>query len=561
MGPSRLFPAAAIFALCAGFVVLLSWLTGPHGWQAGATNAAFARTLAETGSFAVTGTSEVVEGSTSLLFTLVLAAVFVAIPADFETAILASQALALAGLLVTMLLLGSRLKEAGTARPARLLILAAFLLLPAHLNEVQNGMEMTWFAALLLLLVLLFDRGSYLAIFVIPLLLMVRFEAAGYLLFAFTALFLFDREYRMAHVVFLITTILSVAAIAAGRFWMFGDVVPNGVWAGLTLPTDGATALAGIAQFLGETFELLLIAVLLAAVFRGTSLLRDIKFWLAVGFAGFALMAGPFEGHAGRMALALLPVLIVFVIEQVDLPEEAAPAIAPPGRAPFWAALIAILAAGIGSVESGRAALEKAAHGGVAQGLITPELAAQAGFAGVAAPVETAEAAHRTARALAGLQGALGSDITVLTHKIAGLGLCCEAPGPRVLDLTPVANPAMARGGYAGFADWMAEENPDLIVASGPWAERSGLYDSGALTAGYRPLIHAETLFWLRADHYATLAERAGTEMTAVRKSDVPNRVAAPLSAADLDYLRALPRPVEALTLAPDARALARAGG
>ncbi|MEM9974113.1 MAG: hypothetical protein AAF771_08015 [Pseudomonadota bacterium] len=509
----------------------------------------------------MTASSIVVEGSTSLLFTLVLAALFMVVPADFDTAILASQALALAGLATTALLLGSRLKEAGTARPARLLILAAFLLLPAHLNEVQNGMEMTWFAALLLLMVLLFDRGSYLAIFVIPLLLMVRFEAAGYLLFAFLALFVFDREYRMAHVVFLVTTIVSIVALAAGRFWMFGDVVPNGVWAGLTLPHDGAAALAGLSQFLGETFELILIAVLLAAVFRGTALLRDVKFWLAVGFAAFALIAGPFEGHAGRMALALLPVLIVFVIEQVDLPEDAAPAMAPAGRAPFWAALIAIAATAIGSVESGRKALEAATHGGVAQGLITEAVAAQAGIVSARPATDTAAAAHQAAEALARLQGVLGTDITILTHKIAGLGLCCDGVGLRVLDLTPVANPDMARGGYSGFADWLAAETPDVIVASGPWAERSGLYTSGVLAEGYHPLIHAEMLLWLRSDHYSALAERPGTELRTVRKSDVPALIATSLDTEDIDYLRALPRPVEALTLAPGAHEMARMRG
>ena len=166
---------------------------GSYAWDDGAITLAYGQTIAEYGKFALTGASEIVEGSSSIILTFLTSIVTKLFHFDFYGLITWSQINTLVFTVITLILtfkiIGHNFKNKNHA----LLITFLVGLFPMYTTEIMNGMEMTIFSTLLLLFVLSYDNKTIWAYLLIPLLLLARFESVFYLGFIFLALFMFDK--------------------------------------------------------------------------------------------------------------------------------------------------------------------------------------------------------------------------------------------------------------------------------------------------------------------------------------------------------------------------------
>ena len=483
-------------------------LTGPYAWDDGAITVSFARTLAETGNFALTGVSPRVEGTSSLLFTLLLVPIFAIKDLGFSTYILVAQGLSLLFLLGTLALLYAPLRGYGLTSTQSALLLGLFALIPLHGSEIVNGMEMTGFGFLLLGFTLLYQRASPKALLLIPLLLLVRFEAAFYLGLATLVLCLFDNANRRRHLGALATTVLVFAGFTLMRWVYFGDIIPNTVRAKMQPPYTRAQDLLGqiaekfdgVLEFIDVTTAMLIIVATLVAAFRPASILRDMKLWLVVGFAVFAIASGKASGYDGRMFVGLLPVFLLLCLDLMR----------PHGtKAIFGVAMLTLLATTLGNLAQFERLEKLATLGAVRQGyvadpdqtLVTPRRA----YYKIVNPANYRQFGRLAdeLRVLMRLE-----TVSFMAPDAGGLGLCCALGSIKVIDSAMLTNPDLARSGYAGFAAHFNKTAPDLLVAHGMWASAPGLYEKDLLPGRYDPVIHRDTLFWIRRDRISDMLSR-----------------------------------------------------
>jgi hypothetical protein len=481
-------------------------VVGAYNWDDGAITLAYARTLAESGRFALTPLSAVSEGSSSLLFTFLLTGLLWLLPLGFYSAITLSQLVSLAFLLASALLLSFRMRRTG----AGWLVIGLFLLLPMNTAEVINGMEMTAFGFLLLLYCDLLGRGSRGSLAVLPLLLLIRFEAAFYLVIALTiARWFEDRAaIRRKLGLDLAASIAGFLFLTGGRLVVFGTWLPNTVWAKMQVPYSQG-GLSGIGQkFMGGAEFLLVLSPLVVAVaslafvsrpgVRG----RDVRLWLVLGFLLFAIINGSNWGYAGRVQLGLVPVLLVLLIDQFDAPLgrwRLAPTAA---LSLLLAACLAVNAplarANLNLLIDARSYREMKAHN------LSPAGDYAADWYGV-----TPENYKLTGEAALGLAALLGLErLKFAVPDVGGLGLCCA--GIEVLDIGLLTNPELARHGFDGFEAWLTGHRPDLIEIHGPWCVITGIHRSALFADHYLPVIYRSNLFWLRIDHHDRLRTLAG---------------------------------------------------
>jgi hypothetical protein len=93
-----------------------------------------------------------------------------------------------------------------------------------------------------------------------------------------------------------------------------------------------------------------------------------------------------------------------------------------------------------------------------------------------------------------------------MTPDVGGAALCCEHLD--ILDSGLLTNPSLARRGYAGFADYLNRERPEVIETHGDWSSDSGIYSIAEFNADYLPAIYNGTLFWVRQDVLQNLMAR-----------------------------------------------------
>lgn len=516
-------PAAALTLVCWLYLMLLTWV-GVHAWDDGAITLAYARTVAEVGRFAVTPVSEVVEGSSSLLFVAAMAALNALMTLSFDGFIRASQMTALGAWLLTLLAVERQLRPHVPAPQARAILVGLLGILPMPMAEIFNGMEMTTLALLLVGLVGAFERRHVALFALIPLVLLVRFESVFYLGVAFAGLVLFrprDRTWAWRAGLWTLAVWLLVAV---WRWQVFGDWMPNTVRAKMHAPYmpegHGLTFLLakgeGLLEFLKVNLAWLLALGWLerrVAAGRGPSwAMLDLRAWLVLAFGVFAALSGANWGYQGRMCLAVLPLLFIWVAQRWSwLSARAGSGAGAAARSAFWP-LMGLLSATVvinanvlmydakavvrGSFYQGK--LPQAVHERVAAHLQSDKVEF-AHWMGV-----TPANFRATGLVVDRVRQSLGqSQIGLLTPDVGGLALCC--PGIRVLDYGLLTSRDLAHTGYAGLEAYLGRERPDLIITHTFWSELSHIYSLPGFTRGYVPVVIDQMHMWLRRDHLAVL--------------------------------------------------------
>jgi hypothetical protein len=502
------------------FYVLMLAIVGPFAWDDGAIALAYARTLADTGRFALTPASEVVEGAASLLFMVSLSALQSLFAWSFDGLVRASQGVALLAWLATLWVLDRRLCDLVPQRAPRWWALGLLGLLPMPMAEVFNGMEMSCFALILLGLVAAFERRHVALWALIPLALLVRFEAVFYLGLAFAAVAVCrpqDRRWALRAGAYMLTFWLLVAL---WRLQVFGDWLPNIIRAKLQAPyTPGVHGLA-LVQAKAEgllAFLKVNAAWLLALAYLGWRSVRaghgagvrasvrswDIKVWLVLAFALLGGVTGANWGYEGRLSLAALPLLVLMLAERWS-----APAVTQPLAWPLVGLLLATTLINVNVAVGDAQALWRGAY---FQGYLPPAWQTHADARMRAGQVEfahwmghTPASSRATGEVVERVRQSLGlHEIALLTPDVGGLALCC--PQIKVLDYGLLSNRDLARSGYAGLDAYLEAQRPDLVITHGLWSAQSGIYRLPAFDREYVPVVLGGMQMWLRNEHLTRL--------------------------------------------------------
>lgn len=490
-------------------------LTGGYAWDDGAITLSIARTLADHGEFALTAVSERVEGTSSLAFTFLIALAYSAWEMGFDAQILTGQLTSLAMLIATMLLLDAGLRRSAIPLEMRWLALLLFALNPMHFAEILNGMEMTLFGLCLTAFALSYSQRSNWTHVVVLVLLLTRFEALFYLTVGLGGIIACNRDERRWALQLMLGLLASFATITLVRLLYFGDIVPNTIWAKMHPPYSPAGSFAqevavkslGLGDYLITMTGFLSVLVGLAALGARASMARDIKIWIMLAFAVFALMTGKNWGYGGRMFVGLLPVLVLAVVEHARPVFGSA-------RSDMRIAIPLILALALSIGARSDLWLENARTvrtGAYFQGYAAPEKAVKWNLE--TAPDEygiTPVTYRDTGLRVDALRSILGLEtISFLAPDMGGLGLCCPGTHIRVLDLALLLNRRLAHEGYGALGDYLEQERPDLIETHVPWTRISGLFEQVAFRTDYVPVVFENTLFWLRRDLLVRLEDRS----------------------------------------------------
>jgi hypothetical protein len=534
MSQSRVMAARGLVTFAAlglmGLVYqLLLVYVGPHAWDDGAITLAYARTLAETGRFALTPVSEVVEGASSLLFVGGMAALQGLHAWSFDGLIRASQWVALLAWMATLVLMDRKLRFHVPHAGQRLLLLGLLAVLPMPMAEVFNGMEMSTFALILLGVVEAFERRHAALWLLIPLALLVRFEAAFYLGFAFAGLVLCrprDRRWAWGAGAYVVAIWLF---LAWWRFQVFDDWMPNTIRAKMHapyMPAGHGLALLqakaeGLMEFLKVNAAWLLT---LAWLWRRAAPVRagaeggqtwqrwDIKVWLVLAFAVFGALTGANWGYQGRMCLAALPLLVLMVAERWTVMR----AMAGGERRPVlhtagWALVGLSLATAVVNANVALGDAKAVMRGAYYQGYLPPALQARTEAHMRSGQVEfahwmgvTPANFRATGLVVDRVRASLGlKEIALLTPDVGGLSLCCRQI--RVLDFGLLTSRELAHSGYAGLGAYLNAQQADLIITHTFWSELSGIYALPAFDRQYVPVVVSGMHMWLRKDHLSRL--------------------------------------------------------
>jgi len=491
-------------------------LVGPYAWDDGAITLAYARTLSEQGRFALTAASEIVEGTSSVLWTTLLALVHIILRPGFEGFILASQALSLACLLAMLALLYRPLGSAVPSVPSRLLILGLFGLIPLFTAESLNGMEMTMAALLLTAFLLVHESRSYWAFLVVPLLLLVRFEFLFYLILSLVVHSLIDRDSRRFSIALTVSTATWLMLFTTIRLAVFGDYLPNTVRAKMNPPYSALEAgllgrffndLSGLWEFLRvEAVLITVVCGLLVAVHRRRTDSDRIPLAVVVlfSFGLFAALAGPNWGYTGRMFVASLPVALLAIVGLIERSgAEHGMRVFRPGarnlRVGQAVAPVLIISALLGThlVNGGLLLgnIKTILSGGHYRGLLPArvDLVVEKLLSDDETPYEDwygvtpanyriTGAAVDAARQLLGLE-----TIRFMTPDVGGVGLGFESI--EIIDTAMLTNSHLARHGYAEFERYLVRTEPDVIETHDGWSEITGIYSSKFFESNYVPLV------------------------------------------------------------------------
>jgi len=561
-----LAPLLTAFAVLA--LTLIHW-TGNFAWDDGAITLAYARTLAEHGRFAVTPVSEVVEGSSSLLFTGLMAAVQSVGHLGFDALVRAAQWATLLFWMAVLVVMDRVLRPHLPHHLTRTAVLGLLAVLPMPLAEILNGMEMTLFALLLLGTSIAFERRSAWVWLGVPLLMLVRFEAAFYLGFALSALVVFDPRRRGQALATLAWLFVLFAVFTAWRWSYFGDVLPNTIRAKMHppyLPASMGWPLLqaksmGLLEFVKVNAVWLLALVLCAPARRPKGLWGhwarwDFKAWLVLAFGVFAALSGANWGYEGRMCLACLPLLVWLLCERISIGRSAGWArwgqgllarprvrvwlpVTPAGVL-SWALVGTFLVNVTVVVFLGKTLIRGAYY----QGLMPPalhdrvaqQLAVSRSESGNWLGV-TPENFRTTGLTLDRIRQSLRlREVAVLTPDVGGLALCCEQI--RVLDYGLLTSASLARTGYAGMAAYLQQERPDVAITHSFWSEDARIYELKPFTDHYVPVVVDAKLFWLRREHLPTML--ASPMWRATRLADLQPLARARYGgwAIDMAYIR-----------------------
>lgn len=542
--------------------VLGIYLVGPYAWDDGAITLAYARTLAERGVFALTQFSEVVEGTSSLLFVGVMALLHKILGFGFEGFILASQVVALLFLCLTLILVSKSLKEHFPALGHRLVLVSLFGTLPMFTAEVLNGMEMTLMAFLMSSFLVSFRGRKGWFVLLVPLLLLIRFEAVFYLLVSLTLFWWFNKDDRKQAFVIAAYALTWFLLISGFRLIYFEDYLPNTIWAKMHAPysvrgnlyQELAGKLLGMQEFFGAGGFLVLLAAVSLLARDGARDRMDLGFFLLISFAVFAVITGRNWGYQGRMFLACFPIAVLmmegplsdryfffrdFRVNWGNLRDALS------RRSVVFATMILCLAAAHwANRELFVSNLQTILNGGHKQRLLPKYLddAAQrhlltnnkssAWWEDV-----TPHNYRITGLAVEKIRVLLGlATLGFMVPDIGGLGLCCDKI--RVIDSALLTNSFLAKMGYRDFNSYIAQVKPDVIETHGLWSKFSRIYQSSYFRAKYLPVVFENNLLWIRIEHLGTLLMSENVDKRQISKATDLGSVRYAGLEIDQDYLQ-----------------------
>jgi hypothetical protein len=477
------------------------------GWDDGAITSAFSRTFHETGRFALTPYSETVEGFSSMLWTLVLS--FLDNFGHTVEAMLAWSKIASFVAFVLSLVAFARLAKRFLTGELRSLAIVLLALLITPFREVINGMEMNLYMLLVLTLtdVLLAEakrpalKWSCAAVLSCAVLL-TRFETPFLFFFLYAGVFLATRhKLGVTLLAFFNALFFGVAEI--WRHKTFGQWIPNTIIAKRWPPysphgikeqlISRASALSEVVIVLALPLLVLAalwIATKLAAkktiVVSQTARISPVLLSMTLGAILLGLAMGKNWGHPGRMYLGFLPfVILALVAASGKLLERITLALQP-----FVVAVI------------------------VLQALVWVAETKVTGFWTVSyASIE------KTGLAADEVRRILHKDtLSAFIPDVGGSSLCCEKLN--IMDSALLANPTLAREGYAGTGAFLATHRPDVIEIHSPWGELDGLYATHGLD-GYGEVLVKGMCLFVREDLYTQL-KQSGYQETLASDGVVP---------------------------------------
>jgi hypothetical protein len=500
-------------------------LVGPYGWDDGAITVAYARTLGRHGLFALTPASVSAEGTSSLLMTAMLAMGQWLLQPGFLEAIRTAQLLSFIALSATLVLVWRALQPFLPSPTHRLIVVSLLGLLPAFQAEIVNGMEMTVFALLLFAFVLCWRAQSTFAFALLPLLLLVRFEAVFYLGFALGWMVVFCPHDRPRAIRMCAWLMLSFLLLTIWRYWVFGALVPNTILAKLQVPYS-KKGWEGVAEKLRGLEDFLFVnAAFLAGMYMSRKRVQErrpdpMPVLLICAFGVFALISGRNWGYTGRMFVAVLPVFVLALAERfADMRQPRV----------LRGLLLCLCGSFLVNLAVLRENVDTIILGASMRGALPPALNAAGDeirkrvwgespgdWRGV-----TPQNYAMTGTSVDHLREHLGqSTLKFMTPDVGGTALCCERLD--ILDSGLLTNPSLARRGYAGLAEYLNKERPEVIETHGLWSRDSGIYSVAEFEANYLPAIYDGTLFWLRHDVLQRLVAR-GLAADPVRLDRLPD--------------------------------------
>lgn len=500
------------------------YLIGPYNWDDGAISLAYSKTLAEHGVLALTGSSQIVEGTSSLLFVFLLALMHSAFDLGFEGSILVSQLTAFFFVCSILLLLYRTLRYTVADPLHRALIVLLFGTLPMFTAEVFNGMEMSLFALLLAAMTVSYEARSRWIILLIPLLLLCRFESIFYLLFAFSLLFVIQPKERRELAVLCAYVIVAFGLLSWLRWEYFGDLLPNTIWAKMNPPySKGGHSLWGLIWklrgfegFVSSLSSLLLVAFALLFFRESWRSRLDLKVLLVCSFGVFALITGANAGYEGRMFLGCLPLLILIAQDTISRGSAGDQslklthdkiAVRLEKEAAALVITIALVGTHLSNLDQFKINGLSAAYGGYYQGRLPQPVSAvlRARIEGEQQQMPSwsgvTPANYRiTGTAAEAIRSLLQmNSIRFMVPDIGGVGLCCE--NIEVIDSALLTNHFLARNGWGKFDGYLRTVVPDLIETHEPWSGLSGIYESGFFRQNYLPLVFEDNLLWIHERH------------------------------------------------------------
>jgi hypothetical protein len=559
--PRAAVGSAVVVLLGTFLVVNLAgiYLTGPYAWDDGAITLAYARTLAEHGIFALTGASEIVEGSSSLLLTVLMTALYRLLPMGFDDFILASQLTAFLWVCLILVLLYRNLDSAIEDPFHRALLVLLLGTLPMFTSEVLNGMEMSLFALLLAALSVAHQARSRWIFVLIPLLLLCRFESIFYLLLAFTLLFWIDPKERRYLSILCIYLLAWFGLITLFRIAYFNDLVPNPVWAKMNPPyTKGSNLpmiligkLLGGVEFLSTLLPLLVTLALLS--FRDSWRSRlDLKVLLVLSFGFFALITGRNAGYQGRMILGCLPLLVLIAgdtmsrysdnNQKLGLSRE---------KVTIWMRkevvapilVLALLAMHLSASELFLSNILTAGYGGYHQDRLPDPVREffdkriRSDQQSVSPWDDVTPANYRiTGLAVDQIRSMLQLEsIKFMVPDVGGLGLCCDKI--QVIDSGLLTNRYLARNGWGKFDVHLQAVVPDVVETHGPWSGNSRIYESDFFRRSYVPIVFDNNLLWIHERYLGKLLATPQAVRTRLENLDELNDVRYGGLSVDMNFI------------------------
>lgn len=481
-------------------------LIGDNGWDDGAITLAFARTFAGHGRIALTPTSELVEGFSSVSWFLLNSLVALARP-SYRAAIAVSQVLSVLSIGACTVLLARACALLRLGRLFSALAVIAFAAWGCSFSEAGDGMEMGLLAAACLLMIneLLSPRPRrWLLCAGVVLAVTTRFEAVLYV--GLLGWSVASAPGRRAFRAIVVSGLATVVLLSAWRLSVFRDVLPNTFWAKRWPPYAAfglGDRLAGGVELLGFfVVPLLALAVAARSGFSLAGVLRSRRQAVAilaapiVGAVVMGVLTGRHWGYYGRMPFfAFPPALLLLALLFGEWVEAARSRFRVAAAAGSFAAAVAVSMAGFPS-----GALGAALRGGTFG--VSPHTYAESGQV------------FRRFAAAAGLDHP-----SILTADVGGLALCCDEF--KIVDFAFLSNRTLAHRGPSAIGEVLDAESPDLIEAHWKWPAVGKLYQLPGFRERYTPAFAGATKLWIHRDLVTIILSRGRGCSLSVERPDV----------------------------------------